>query len=75
MSQGTQAEQVAAEVAEALDGRSDTELGKLIAASGCSFLLLAGAHSENGWCWCQPVMVPCEYGQAHSHPKHREGRS
>ena len=71
----SQADQAAEQVVEALHGRNDADLGSLLAAAGCDFLLLVGAHSQNGWCWCQPVMAPCEYGPDHSHPKHRDGSS
>lgn len=37
---------------------------------GPAYILMIGPHTDDGFCWCQPEMVPCTSGRPHSHPIH-----
>lgn len=66
------AAQVMRSITSQLDERGDADFRYPCHRYGMAFIVMIGNHTDDAWCWCQPVMVPCASGAMHSHPEHKE---
>lgn len=66
------ATQVMRSISSQLDERGDADFRYPCHRYGMSFIVMIGNHTDDAWCWCQPIMVPCPSGAMHEHPEHKE---
>lgn len=67
------AKQALEDLLEGLAGSSDLELATELRFFHPEYMMLVGAHSNDGWCWCQPTDTEIHTnGGYHDHPVHTD---